>query len=195
MVFRCEICNKEFGDENGLNMHTAMKHPKQEKKPFAYGKIVFFVIIIVVIGFVVWLITAISAEKQACLTASIEELFIKSHTETKSHYHAELEIIIDGKTYDIPANIGVELEKMRPVHTHDATGELHVEGPCIRDFTLGDFFKIWNKQFNNNCIFGFCTDNGSKGILTMTVNGINNQEFENLVLRDDQKIKIEYVSG
>ena len=154
-----------------------------------------FIVIIVVIGLIVWLVMTISAEKQACLTAPVEELFIESHTETKSHYHAELEIIIDGKKYDIPANIGVELKKMKPVHTHDEIGELHVEGPCIRDFTLGDFFKIWNKQFNNNCVFEFCTDNETKATLTMSVNGVNNQEFENFILRDDQKIKIEYVSG
>jgi hypothetical protein len=109
------------------------------------------------------------------------------------HIHPYLEIIIDGKKEPIPGSIGVSSGVMRPVHTHDGSGELHVEGPCKRDFVLGDLFKIWGREFSSECIFDNCVSSG--GELTMTVNGIENSEFHNLILRDQDKIIIKFNSA
>ena len=32
---------------------------------------------------------------------------------------------------------------MSPLHTHDATGIIHVESNMLRNFTLGEFLDIW----------------------------------------------------
>lgn len=106
------------------------------------------------------------------------------------HIHPILEISIDGVQQEIPKDIGIISSFcMRPLHTHDAAGIIHVESKIVHDFTLGDFFTIWDKTFNSSCIFDYCTD---KGNLTMDVNGVKNENYEKLILRDQDKIRIDY---
>ena len=109
---------------------------------------------------------------------------------TAYHIHPHLKIIINGAVQTIPANIGITVDCMHPIHTHDTTGEIHVESPAQRDFILDDFFAVWNKPFSSDGIFDYKVDAGHK--LTMTVDGQPNNEYENLVLRDGQQIVIEY---
>lgn len=42
---------------------------------------------------------------------------------------------------------------MRPLHTHDTSGQIHVEPIVARDITIGDFFLVWGKVFNSSGIF------------------------------------------
>lgn len=108
------------------------------------------------------------------------------------HIHPNLKIVIDGINQEIPKNIGIKsFFCMRPIHTHDNSGLLHIESKIVRDFTLGNFFTIWNKPFTKSCIFDYCTDQGR---LKMEVNGEENREFENYILRDKDQIRIEYKS-
>ncbi|HZY94649.1 MAG TPA: hypothetical protein VFE98_07315 [Candidatus Bathyarchaeia archaeon] len=53
----------------------------------------------------------------------------------------------------IPANVGSSANCIRPIHTHDASGTLHVETDVNRNYTLQDFFLIWGKSFNASGIF------------------------------------------
>ncbi len=106
------------------------------------------------------------------------------------HIHPQLSILINGGHLGIPANIGITADCMRPIHTHDASSQLHVEWTAARDFTLGEFFRIWGKTFTKNQIFDYKTNETRMVILT--VNGVPNQDFENLVLRDNDQIVIEY---
>ncbi len=126
----------------------------------------------------------------SCTTQPAVEINIGGHQNIALHWHAKLDIIIDGEPISIPGNIGVGTSYMRPIHTHDSSGELHIEGPCQRDFTLGDFFDIWEKTFNEECILDSCVDENHT--LTLYVNGVESNEFENLVLRDDQEIQLIY---
>ena len=193
---RCEICGMEFKNEEGLAQHKAAKHPVIEKKQSINSRkirnwTVFIIIIGLVIFFIGWLISSTINGINYCKIAPVTEIDIGGHTNLALHNHADLEMIIDGKAQIIPANIGILPGVMRPIHTHDAGGELHMEGPCKRDFKLGDFFAIWGKKFNSQCIFDKCTDSGA---LKMTVNGFDNKEFENYILKDDDDIVIEYNS-
>ena len=108
------------------------------------------------------------------------------------HWHPELTIIIKGEKQEISANLGLGAVH-QPIHTHDTTGVLHVEmqGIVTKDETrLGQFFKIWDKQFSSSCIFEFC--NGEEGTVRMFVNGEENKEFENYLMKDKDKIEIRY---
>ncbi|MEK7507865.1 MAG: hypothetical protein AAB602_02150 [Patescibacteria group bacterium] len=109
---------------------------------------------------------------------------------TQFHIHPHLTIKINGTQETIPANVGVTLGCMHPIHTHDGTGEIHVESPEKRDFTLGDFFAVWDKTFTKNQILESVVDNTHE--IKMTVNGEQSDEFEKLVLRDKEQIVIEY---
>jgi len=200
MPEKCNICNREFNSEQGLNNHRRDKHGITIKNEYGserdWTRLFIYVGVFLLVAFLIFKFWPGSGKGIGslvgldCKTAPAEELFINSHTGAKSHDHANLEIVIDGKKEFIPANVGVEAGKMRPVHTHDGGGKLHIEGPCIRDFVLGDFFKIWGKEFNSQCIFENCANEGG---LKVIVNGKENSDFENLVLRDGQKIRVEYV--
>lgn len=91
----------------------------------------------------------------------------------------------------IPASIGISPAFHQPMHTHDANGRIHIEYPAVvreKDLRLGRFFEIWGKEFNKDCILDKCS--GSEGQLKMLVNGKENSEFENYVMRDGDKIEI-----
>ena len=79
---------------------------------------------------------------------------------------------------------------MRVIHTHDSTGKIHIESPYQYQFYLRDFFTVWNKNFNSNCIFEYCVDNENE--LLFYVNNEMNNEYENLPLNDKDMIKIIY---
>lgn len=61
------------------------------------------------------------------------------------HIHPHLTIIVDNTEETIPANLGLGACE-KALHTHDATGQLHVEAQDSREYTLGDFFSVWGKS-------------------------------------------------
>ena len=194
---KCEVCGVMFKDEHGLAQHKSAKHPVVESGvKFNSKKIRNWTIFIVIVGFVifgiVWLIYSTYSAINYCKVAPVTEVDIGGHTNLALHIHSKLIIIIDGKQQIIPANIGILPGIMRPIHTHATDNEIHIEGPCQRDFTIGEFFQIWNKPFSSECIIDKCTDSG---ILTMTVNGVLNTEFENYYMKDGDDIIIEYKSN
>jgi len=191
----CEICGGNFKDINGLEQHKAAKHQFKDNvkvKNKIMGKIIFFIISVIVISGIVLLIASVIKGINYCKTAPAEEINIGEHNNEnlKLHIHSDLKIVIDGENQIIPSNIGIGPGIMRPLHTHEVSGEIHMEGPCERDFSLRDFFKIWEKEFNSNCIFDNCN-----GEIKMTVNGILNKEFENYVIKDEDEIVIQYKSN
>lgn len=108
------------------------------------------------------------------------------------HWHSKLSIYINSVEQEIPANIGIGA-RHQPIHTHDASGVIHLEFQAVvaeKDTTLGKFFKIWNKQFNQNCIFDSCGNENQR--IKMLVNGKENTEFDNYQMQDNDKIEIRY---
>ena len=106
------------------------------------------------------------------------------------HWHPELIILIKGQKQEISANIGMGIAE-KPIHTHDDMGVIHLEFSGLvkkDDIRLGKFFEIWGKKFNKDCIFDQCS--GAEGKLKMLVNGKENFDFENYIMRDGDKIKI-----
>jgi hypothetical protein len=98
--------------------------------------------------------------------------------------------MVNGRRQEIPANTGVTLGCMSALHTHDSTGKIHVESPERRDFTLGDFFAVWNKPFSKDQILDYTVD--GTHVLTVTVNGKAIDTYENTILRDEDTIVISY---
>ena len=109
------------------------------------------------------------------------------------HWHSHLKIIINGKEQAVPEGIGlIGIEE--PLHTHDFTGELHMENPNPsarpETMTLGYLFKLWGKPFNNTCIFEYC--NGPQGQVKMYINGVENKRFGDFYMSDGDNIEIRY---
>lgn len=138
---------------------------------------------VILAGLVWWSIAAKNKKNEAFQQMSSREMALQQTTDmaTKYHIHPELTILVDGKNIAIPHNLGVNTAGMTSLHTHDEEGVIHVESPIQKDFTLGDFFAVWKKDF-----YSF----GSKA--RMTVNGVENNQLENYVMRDHDKIILYY---
>ncbi len=193
---KCEICNIVFKDEHGLAQHKAAKHPIIVKEPVFNGRRIrnwaIFIISASIVLSIGWVIASTYKGINSCKTAPVTDINIGGHTNLALHIHADLNIIIDGKNQLIPANIGILPGIMRPMHTHASDNIIHIEGPCKREFRLGEFFEIWGKEFiNSACIFDKCT---TDGILSMRVNGISNNEYNRYIIKDHDSIVIEYNS-
>lgn len=82
------------------------------------------------------------------------------------HVHAHLSLFYKGQQIAIPYGIGI----VQPfqvkngfvgmgtgiywLHTHDATGIIHVESPDSRTYTLGQFFDIWGQPLDGRNVAG-----------------------------------------
>jgi len=71
----------------------------------------------------------------------------------QQHIHPYLKIVLDGRAVTIPAYIGIRdlgggNGCFEPVHTHDASGIIHIESTSpTQEYTLGDFFAIWRATY------------------------------------------------
>jgi hypothetical protein len=97
------------------------------------------------------------------------------------HIHPELEILVDGARESLPPDIGIGGICERAIHTHDATGQIHVESQVARDYKFNDFFVVWGRPIVRE---GYD--------LEMTVDGVSSTEYGALLLKDKQKIVLRY---
>jgi hypothetical protein len=75
------------------------------------------------------------------------------------HIHQHLEIFVNGKKEPVPANIGIyDGQFLTELHTHDASGIMHVESPTKRTFDLAQFMGVWGVRFTSSCIGGYCKE-------------------------------------
>jgi hypothetical protein len=70
------------------------------------------------------------------------------------HIHAHLDVLVDGKSVPVPADIGIDLTsgRMSALHTHDDSGVIHIEAPARRQFSMGEFFTEWGVSLSDNNI-------------------------------------------
>ena len=124
------------------------------------------------------------------------------------YFHSNLSIIIDNKSVVIPSQIGINetlwkdhsLDKygvpgmpmdekgeksmpgMAPLYTTNDKGRITTGSVIERDYTLGEFLKIWGGL-------------DLKGkLVNATVNGNEVANYENITLEDDQQIELYIMS-
>ena len=117
------------------------------------------------------------------------------HSGLGRHDHSMLAIYINGEQREIPTNLGINTEicnqeggNMHTVHTHDASGRLHIEPAADVDMPLGVFFDIWGVHFNETGIFDYRVSNTHE--LIMTIDGVTNNQFDDYLLVDGKEITI-----
>ena len=69
---------------------------------------------------------------------------------TAAHYHAHLDVLVDGKAVTVPAEIGFSFgadgqpNGISALHTHDTSGVIHIEAPTAGlKYTLGQVLSEW----------------------------------------------------
>lgn len=70
------------------------------------------------------------------------------------------------------------IEGMSPLHTHDASGTIHVEANTMRDFSFGQLLDIWKSLDLNG------------KTVQATLNGNPVSEFRNIILNDGDSISL-----
>lgn len=113
----------------------------------------------------------------AATGATVDGIQCSTSEQTAYHVHAHLAIFSNGTAVRVPAGIGIPGPQQVQngfvlggkclywLHTHDATGIVHIESPVTRVYTLGDFFDIWGRSLSS-------TQAGTaKGTVTVFVNG------------------------
>lgn len=105
------------------------------------------------------------------------------------HIHPHLRIVVNGEERLIPRDIGTS-PCMRPLHTHDDTGKIHVEYFAPREFVLDEFFRVWGQPFTREAILDARVDETHE--IVVTVGGERVDTFETTPISDGANIVIEY---
>jgi hypothetical protein len=95
--------------------------------------------------------------------------------------YVTVSVSINGQPIEVPANIGIQDNCLRPIHTHDTTGLVHIVYDRQHDFRLGHFLWYW----------GF---NIQQYDATVYVNGIPQDKYLDTVLRDGMSIIMDFKS-
>jgi hypothetical protein len=93
------------------------------------------------------------------------------------HFHAHVSLFVDGEQIAIPGGIGVTNPVVNNgyvvngdcfywLHTHDATGVVHIEPPDGQDYTLGHLFDVWGQPLSSTSVAGY------QGELSVFVDGV-----------------------
>jgi hypothetical protein len=88
------------------------------------------------------------------------------------HIHVHLDIFVHGVHIPVPPLIGIDVtdEFLTVLHTHDASGVVHIESASNNNYQLGKFFGVWGVRLNANCIGRYCASGGTSRLRTW-VNG------------------------
>ena len=163
-----------------------IKKERQEKTKSTKKiiEIVLWVGVVSVIGYgIFWVVTLPKLPQSEVITRS------------GLHWHPNISITIKGKKVKIPANIGIGAVHS-PMHTHESDGTIHSEFSGVvreNDMRVGSFFDGWGKDFSADSIMGNMVEgDGGTGTIRMMVNGEENTEFENYMMKDGDKIEIIY---
>jgi hypothetical protein len=112
------------------------------------------------------------------------------------HDHVHLDVFIDGKATPVPAYIGIaggaNATGFAPLHTHDASGAIHIEAADANSrFTLGQVFNEWNVLLTPTQIGSLKV--GSGKTLSFYLNGKPlTTDPAKLELKEHQEIAIVY---
>lgn len=188
---RCDRCGSTFSSEKGLKQHMGDKHRgyylARRISPIAVSLAVISIALLFLTQTPFWGPPSTSSGGEG----DVLEGALTGHEDLAMHMHSLLEIYVDGERLTIPAGIGILSDgRMRYIHTHDSSGQLHIEAPFKRGFTLGDFFRIWGKKLDNECLDNYC------GKVGVTVNGEPYiGDPRGIVLRDRDVIVINVLSS
>ena len=177
-------------------------HPRSSPNKKIYKRLTIITMSVLVAIFVgagiLWTIapdTLLSSAPSSSSSLIIDNIRCETVEHTTFHIHAHLDIFINGKPYTVPSQIGIIPDKcIYWLHTHDDNGIIHIESPENRNFTLGQFFNIWNKKFNNTQIFDNVVDGNKNNALSVYVNGgkVNAVDYRDIKLNSHDEIAIVY---
>jgi len=200
---KCDICGRSFYSRKQLEQHTKdtqstvdKRGMKPVKKSF---KLTIKLITLIGVGVLAAIIAGIgiyyAMTPHPTLTAipTIDGIGCNPMEQAVFHIHAHLDIIINGVYFLVPSQIGIPSNCFYWLHTHDESGIIHIEAPMHQDFTLGQFFDIWNKKLSNDHIFNYVAN--ANNPLNVYINGTkvpDGTNYRDIKLHAHDEIAIVY---
>jgi hypothetical protein len=126
------------------------------------------------------------------LARRLEALRLPPPSDTAFHIHVLLRVYVDGRPVPIPSQIGIDPlgRFLAPLHTHDASGIVHVESARPYPFTLGQFFAVWGVRFGDTRLGAYGPDGARR--LRVYVDGRRVARPAAHVLRAHDRIVVAY---
>lgn len=213
MALKCDKCTQEFGSEIALSMHLKDKHgiidtsetskSITKSNSFSYKlsssiakrkKLFISALVVVVLISSIFFLIPKSVNAQ-----SVDGIQCNALEGTVIHIHPHLNIVYNNVNVTIPAQIGIESSCLYGLHTHDTSGTIHVESPVVANYTLGEFFDVWNKTQPNAYSSTFTQKPilamfNNSTITTYVSNALYSGNYRNIILKDGEQIKLVIVS-
>lgn len=106
--------------------------------------------------------------------------------EDSDPFIVKLTVVYAGTEVQLPPYIGVDRLRaiQAPVHTHESTGDVWLEGEGNREITLGQFFTLWGVSFDGECLADAC------GGVTVLADGEPVADPVNLIMRGVELIEV-----
>ena len=115
--------------------------------------------------------------------AALPELALDAQSDP---FILEITVTVDDSAVPLAPFIGIDRLRaiQAPVHTHDSSGDVWLEGDGNREVTLAQFFTLWGVRFDDACLGSACED------LTVTADGQVVDNPASLVLRGHDVIDV-----
>ena len=112
------------------------------------------------------------------------------------HIHPSLELVVNNQNVAVPGDLGIDTtacnQAMHLLHTHDASGKLHIEGYEPFTPTADLIFEVWNISYPDDESLRPLFDDATN--VTVTVNGITTDApWHEIELIDGETLRIEHV--
>ena len=132
------------------------------------------------------------APEYAHLADRLAALRLPAASDTAYHVHVRLRVVVDGRPVPVPAGLGIDPlgRFLAPLHTHDASGIVHVESERVFPFTLGQVFAVWGVRLGAGRLGGY-TDHGARR-LRVFVDGRRATDPGAVVLHAHQHIVVAF---
>ena len=202
---KCGKCNKDFGSEEALGQHATASHgqgtlgkaAKVQDAAAGVGKskAKFYGLAVVIVLALAAGAYAFSGSGGAQVTGNVIGAGLGAPPINPIHWHPNVEFTVCGESRPTPkaltGHLGTNL-----LHYHADEGVIHIEGliPHWAEITLGKAMDVGNIKFSSTELFeyknGDTCPGGTVGKVSMTVDGLANEEFRDHVLRDGEKIKL-----
>jgi len=118
---------------------------------------------VLVLGYIVYNVLFGPSVAAYLKGATIDGIPCDQGEQSQVHYHAHLEVYVNGSLVSVPGNVGRQSANgcFYWLHVHDDPGDegvIHIEAPADQTYTLHQFFDIWGQPLSATNVLGHKVD-------------------------------------
>lgn len=148
-----------------------------------------------IFGILVAVLVAVSIAKSLSRDSGAPEPAIAGITCERErldfHIHVRLSIFVNGQQREVPEGLGIRDGCLYWLHTHDASGLVHIEAPSPERFRLGQFFAIWGEPLSERRLLDVAPEAGHS-VRTLVDGDLYEGDPADVPLTDGKVIVLRY---